>query len=258
MLFKKIFFILILLVISNMIFSNDTPDADDIIRLADKVRNPSESFKMQINLIEYRSNKETQRMTFSVFSKPDEETGEFNTIVKFLEPSKDRGKLMLKDGGNIWFYDPVSKSTARISPQQRLLGQTSNGDVMTINLSVDYNAEIKNEQTIANADRQQVETYMLELSAKVNTANYHRIEYWVEKETAHPIRGYFYSASDRLLKIIFYRNYQDILGKLRPTEAIIIDGVDRNFVTRMLCGNYEYIKIKDEYFQRSMLPNFNL
>ncbi|MBP7651836.1 outer membrane lipoprotein-sorting protein [Candidatus Dependentiae bacterium] len=258
----KLFKIFLISVIISFVFAisvlADKPAANELLVRADKIRNPEKSFKMQATLIEYRNSKETQKMVFSVYSKPDEKSGEYNTIIKFVEPSKDKGKLMLKDGANIWFFDPMSKSTARISPQQRLMGQTSNGDVMTITLNKDYNAKIIKEETIVNADKQKVEYYMLELTAKDNTSNYFRIEYWIEKETAKPVKGNYYSASDRLTKIIFYRNYRKELGMLRPTEAIIIDGIDKNFITRMIFGSYQYIDIKDEFFQKSALAGFNL
>ena len=62
---------------------------------------------------------------------------------------------------------------------------------------------------------------------KVGAANdqavYNRVEYWVERESFHPIKGKFYSDSGRVLKIIYYRNFGERLGGIRPTEAIIID-----------------------------------
>lgn len=234
------------------------PNANELVVKSDKIRNPDKSFRMKTALIEYRNNKETQKMLFSVYSKPNLKTGEYNTLIKFLEPSKDYGKLMLKDGANIWFFDPLSKSTARISPQQRLMGQTSNGDVMTINFSNDYAASIVKEENITSADKKKIDCYMLELTAKDNAANYFRIEYWLAKDDANPVKANFYSASNRLTKIIFYRNYKNELGAMRPTEAIIIDGIDKNFVTRMIFSNFEFLDIKDEVFQKSALQNFKL
>ena len=45
--------------------------------------------------------------------------------------SPDTGKLMLKNGNDLWFYDPANQASVRISPDQRLLGQAANGDVVT-------------------------------------------------------------------------------------------------------------------------------
>ncbi|MFX7006092.1 outer membrane lipoprotein-sorting protein, partial [Acinetobacter baumannii] len=72
------------------------------------------------------------------------------------------------------------------------------------------------------------------MTASSEGTTYARIEYWVAKATARPIKGKFYSDSGRLLKTAYYRRYQDIMGGQRPTETLIIDGIDTQLVTRML------------------------
>ncbi|WP_280174528.1 outer membrane lipoprotein-sorting protein [Pantoea rodasii] len=62
--------------------------------------------------------------------------------MKYISPQRDAGKLTLKNGRNLWLYDPTSQVSIPISPQQRLLGQASNGDVITSNWAHDYNAKI--------------------------------------------------------------------------------------------------------------------
>jgi hypothetical protein len=64
-----------------------------------------------------------------VYSREDKQSGQFNNLVRYAEPPRDAGKLVLLKGGNLWFYDPASKASIRISPQQRLTGQASEGDV---------------------------------------------------------------------------------------------------------------------------------
>ena len=47
-------------------------------------------------------------------------------------------------------------------------------------------------------------------------AVYRRVEYWVEKGTYYPIKGKFYSDSGRVLKIIYFRDFSQSLGAVRP------------------------------------------
>ncbi|MDD2774032.1 MAG: outer membrane lipoprotein-sorting protein [Elusimicrobiales bacterium] len=228
----------------------------DIVKKADAVRNPEQPFSVVNSLTEYREGKETNQMAITVYSKKNSETNQYQSIAAFSAPAKDKGKVMLKNGNELWFYDPLSKASTRISPQQRLMGQASNGDIMTTNLHADYKAELAGDEIIADMSKAKVTCHKLNLKSAGNNGNYYRIEYWVDKSNCHPVKAKFYSDSDRLLRIVYFGGYKTELGGLRPTEVIIIDGVDRNFVTKMFFSNYEYKRIPPEWFQKDYLPRF--
>jgi len=230
--------------------------ADQIVAASDAVRNPDKPFSLKNLLIEYRDGREQERMSLVVYSKERKQSWEYRSLVRFVEPARDKGKLMLKNGNILWFYDPASKASVRISPQQRLMGQASNGDVVTVNFHNDYSAKLESEETITDAEKKTRTCYRLNLRAVNASVSYHRIEYWVDKKNYHPVKGKFYSESDRLLKIVYYRGYCEQLGKLRPTETVIIDGVDRKLVTKMIYSDYTYRVIPEEWFQKEYLPHF--
>ena len=228
----------------------------DIIAEADAVRNPDHPFSLVTSLTEFRDGREVDAMSLLVYSKEDGRNGQYRTIAAFLSPPRDKGKIMLKNGSELWFYDPFSKSSVPISPQQRLMGQASNGDVMTANLHLDYKAESAVEESISDVKKAAHRCHKLSLKAGGDSSNYYRIEYWVDQADSHPIKGKFYSDSGRLLKIVYYGGYKLELGRERPTEAIIIDGVDRKLVTKMVFSRYEQRVIPDEWFQKEYLPRF--
>lgn len=230
--------------------------AQEVLAAADAVRNPDRPFAFTNVLTEFRSGKPAESMVLKIHAKAAATGGQYNSLVQFVEPARDRGKVMLRNGNVQWFYDPSSKSSVRISPQQRLLGQASNGDVMAVNLARDYKATLAGDEAIQDGDRQPRECHRLDLSAAAEDVTYHRIEYWVEKGTARPVKGKFYSESGRLLKTAYYRKYETQLGRERPTETIIIDGVDTALVTRMQLSAYAYRDMPDSAFQRDALPRF--
>lgn len=82
-------------------------------------------------LLKFRNGQQTDAEIPKVYSKADPATGQFRTLVQFVAPARDANKLMLKNGNDLWFYDPSSQASVRISPQH-LLGQAANGDVVTI------------------------------------------------------------------------------------------------------------------------------
>jgi len=228
--------------------------AEEIIAAADRVRNPGEPFRSTTTLIEYRSGKARSKTVLTVYVKEDKATGQFRNVVRYVDPPRDAGKLVLRTGNTMWFYDPGSKASVRVSAQQRLLGQAAIGDVIAVNLAKDYSGKLVGEGEIQDAERKPRLCWHLDLTAANDGATYSRIEYWVEKETSYPIRGRYYADSGRLLKVAYYGKYQSQLGGMRPTETVIIDSVDSALVTTVGFADFRLQEIPETWFQREFLP----
>ncbi|HOM15123.1 MAG TPA: outer membrane lipoprotein-sorting protein [Rubrivivax sp.] len=231
-------------------------DAQAVLAASDEVRNPPKPFSVTVNLLEYRNAKQTDANTLTVYSKTDDKSGQYRTLLRFAAPERDAGKLMLKNGNDLWFYDPASQASIRLSPQQRLLGQASNGDVVTVNLAKDYKAELLAEEDTADGEKQTRRAYKLGLSAVSPDVTYHRVEMWVDAASSRPIKARFYSESGHLLKTAYYRKYQPQLGRERPTEVVIIDGLDPSWVTVLRYSDYAWREVPDAWLQRDYLPRF--
>jgi hypothetical protein len=231
-------------------------DAQSILATSDEVRNPPRPFAVTVRLLEYRNSKLSDENTLTVYSKADNASGQYRTLVRFVAPERDANKLMLKNGNDLWFYDPSSQASIRLSPQQRLLGQASNGDVVTVNLAKDYKAELLAEEDTADGERVMRRAYKLGLSAVSGDVTYHRVEMWVDAATSRPLKARFFSESGHLLKSAYYRKYQAQLGRERPTEVVIIDGLDPSWVTVLRYSDYAWRDVPDAWLQRDYLPRF--
>ena len=232
------------------------PDAQSILASSDAVRNPSVPFSLVVTLIEYRDAKQTDTSSLDVYSKAAVQSGQFRSLLRFRAPARDANKLMLKDGNDLWFYDPSSGATIRISPQQRLLGQASNGDVVTVNLAKDYRASLEAEEDVQDGDKQTRHAYKLNLAATAPDVTYDRIEMWIDRADSRPIKARFYSESGHLLKTAYYRKFALQMGSLRPMETVIIDGLNPNWITVMRFADYAPRDIPDRWLQRDFLPRF--
>src|SRR5512135_3112145 len=98
------------------------PSAQQILAASDAIRNPGRPFSLTVTLVEYRGGQESDSNTLTVYSKADPASGQYRSLIRFVAPARDAGKLMLKSGNDLWFHDPSSQASIRISPQQRLLG----------------------------------------------------------------------------------------------------------------------------------------
>ncbi|AOJ37633.1 hypothetical protein WJ23_06900 [Burkholderia lata] len=242
--------------LAGVVHAQPAPDPQKVLAASDAIRTPEKSFVLTATLVEYRAGKQVDGNTLSIYSKPDAPGGAFRTLVRFVAPARDTGKLMLKNGNDLWFYDPANQASVRISPDQRLLGQAANGDVVTVNLAHDYAAELKGVEDIADGDRQTRRAYRLALTGHGDGLTYRRIEIWIDAANSRPLKARFYSESDRLLKTAFYRRYTMQLGVERPTETVIIDGLDSNWVTVMRFSDYAWRDIPDGWLQRDYLSRF--
>lgn len=237
--------------------ADSPPPAADIVAAADKVRNPSQPFRVSLALVEYRSGQAHDATTLTVHSKLVPATQQYRNLVRYVGPPRDLGKLVLLDATRMWFYDPASKASVRISAQQRLIGQASDGDVLTVNLAHDYTARLVGEERTQDADKQARDVWHLDLVPATSDATYARLETWIEKGTFRPIKSKFYSDSGRLLKLAYYRRYEPHLGGDRPLETIIVDAVDPHLTTKISYSDFRAEDVKDVWFQRDYLPRFS-
>lgn len=232
--------------------------AQEIVSRSDEVRNPAEPFRTDITLTEYAGGQERNQDVMAVFSKMDPATRQFRNLVQYLGPPRDVGKRVLLGEGALWFYDPTSKTSVRISPQQRLVGQAAIGDVLTANLAADYSATLVGTETIEDAEHKQRTCWHLDLKASDALATYSRAEYWVEQGSDEPIKAKLYSDSGRLLKIAYYRKFEQRLGRLRPGEVVIIDAVDTSLATIVAFHDGEFRDVPDLWYQRDYLPHLDI
>jgi hypothetical protein len=212
---------------------------------------------MALALVEYQSGAAREPVQLVVHSKFTPATGQYRNLVWYGAPARDQGKLVLFNASNMWFYDPASKASIRISPAQRLVGQASDGDVLTVNLGHDYTAKLLGAETIPDADKVTRDSWHLELTAATPEAAYSRLEYWVEKGTSRPVKVRFYSDSGRLLKLAYYRKFETAMGVTRPMETIIVDAVDSHLVTKITGSDMRSEAVQDAWFQRDYLPQFS-
>lgn len=232
------------------------PDAQSILAQSDAVRNPQESFRAVTTLIEYRNGKEVERDTLQVYSKADTHGGQYRSLVRFVAPARDAGKLVLKNGNDLWFFDPGSKATIRISPQERLLGEAAEGDVVTVNFALDYKAVLAAQEDVQDGEHQLHHAYKLALTAVSPDVTYDHIEMWIDNQSHHPIKSRLYAQSGALLKTAYYRHYETQLGQERPVEIVIIDGLHADWITVMRFSAFGSQDVPESWLQRDYLPRF--
>lgn len=226
--FKTIFTSLILMGAMAPLVKAATP-AEVLVKAADDIRNPSESFEMNIKVEDSEGN----NSAFSVFLK-----GKEQTLIVTKEPSRDRGRNMLMLDRDFNVYVPNLKRSMRLSLSQKLSGQVSNGDIARTRWYGDY--EVKEE----SSDAQEVRLF---LKAKRDNLTYAAIRLWVDKATKRPIRTeYLGSNGTTVLKKAYFESYKPMEGAMRPSVLRIEDTAGKT--SRILINEMKKKSFEDSFF----------
>jgi outer membrane lipoprotein-sorting protein len=217
-------------------------DGAAILARVDKSRNPLKSFAIDVELTSYRNQKsETSR--FRVYGK-----GSDRSLVEFIYPQREKGKLLLMLRDAMWIYMPTASRPIRISPLQRLMGQASNGDVARTNFAVDYNVT-----TVEREEWNGRPAWVLDLVARDPAVAYHKVRLWIDRETDQPMRADFFVVSGKLIKRAFYREYGRMSGRQVLTAVEIEDLLRPGERTVMRYSNLVARDNPDKMFTRDSM-----
>jgi outer membrane lipoprotein-sorting protein len=179
-------------------------DGPALLKKADKIRNPSESYKMRIDVKSEDS--ETQ---LEVFLK-----GTGKTLIVTKSPAKDLGRNMLMLDRDFYAFIPNLKRSMRLSLAQKMTGQVANGDIARTRWAGDYDVAVEKEGK---------ETQLL-LNANKQNLTYQKIRLWLETASARPLRAEYLSLDGKtILKKARFEDYKTLAGGQRPSRLRIED-----------------------------------
>ena len=230
---RKPFFIFILLLITNSVFSNEI-SAEEILKKMDENYVTETRVATMKMVVHGRRNSRTIEM--KSYSQGTE-----NSFTEYLSPARERGTKMLKLENNLWIYSPTTDRIIKISGHmlhQSVMGSDlSYEDLMDEDeLLDDYTAKVTNELTFKGND-----CWELYLLGKKNDLAYAKRIILVDKEKFLPLKQELYGLSGTLLKEIIVEEafkidnrwypkhliFRDVLKKSKGTE-IFFDSIEIN------------------------------
>ena len=205
----------------------------------------SAGFSFDITNVSYKAGRDTRTNQLSVDVKA------VKSLVTFESPARQKGRILLKQDNDMWLYIPGTRKVIRISPAQRLLGETSNGDVTGSNLVKDYDAKLTSGQT--EKDKGQLQ---LTLTAKSASVSYQKVVFWLEDKAPYkPIRSEYFARSGKLLKTADYKAFKTFDGELKIHKMLLTDPIIKGSYTWMLFDNYRASALPDARFSKEAIVN---
>jgi outer membrane lipoprotein-sorting protein len=195
-----------LLIIAPWAFTQGA-DAEAIIRIIEKNLAPSD-----IVAIYYIKNTRT-----------DGSVQEYKMEVKvknidlihtyFLEPAREKGREMLRNGDSIWTYLPDLGRSMKVEDKESFAGSDfSNADVLRVDWLSKYNATLLKETP---------NQWIIDLIAKTNYAPYAQMRIWVDKKNNMPIKQVFFDSNGTQLKECLYGSVKQFGSVTRPTRMVM-------------------------------------
>ncbi|PKL25873.1 MAG: outer membrane lipoprotein-sorting protein [Spirochaetae bacterium HGW-Spirochaetae-3] len=152
-------------------------------------------------------------------------------LILILEPVSDKGKGYLKEGDNLWLYDPVGKSFTFTSAKERFQNSSfRNSDFNRFNFSGDYRA-------VANS-REQLGKFsctVLNLEARNDRVSFPKVKLWISDDgLVRKMEDY--SLSGQLMRTTAIPSYQKVGSRWLPLSMVIVD----HLKFRSIGGKMEY------------------
>jgi outer membrane lipoprotein-sorting protein len=189
-----------LLAILILLAGSKAPSAEQILRRAEDVRNPSLDYAVDFTIHGVsRGEKAAERdASYSMIA-----SGKDRTVILMKSPAELFGALVLMAEDRYWMLLPRATRPWELSAAQMLAGDIATGDLARSNLARGYRVSVAGEDVTDGEP-----CWRLELQAETDREHYARIVYWVAKAGFRPKKLEHYGRSGKLAKVVEYGDYR--------------------------------------------------
>jgi outer membrane lipoprotein-sorting protein len=166
--------------------------------------------------------------------------GKEKSYSEYLSPPREKGTKMLKDGDNLWIYDPGTDSIIQISGnmlRQSVMGSDlSYEDFMEETSMYDsYNAVVTGEKTYEGRD-----CWVMKMTAKNPSISYQSRMVYVDKERFLPLYEERYAKNGKLLKTTTVQEVMKVGNKWYPKQMLYKDVLKEGKGTLFIINSIEF------------------
>lgn len=220
-----------------------TPTPADLQRWladADSTRNAFEEAVIRARATQVSDGLERGSAEFEIYVK-----GREKALLVFRD-EKNSGRKVLTVGPRMWLIVAGATNPIPITPNQRLLGGASFGDVARLRFASDYTATLREDrETVAGQ-----ECRVLDLTAKDPRASFPKVVLRVDSAEHLARKAVFFLPSGKEAKEVLFTKFSKAAGKTIVSEMEIRDllGRDSRTVTRLEYLDYRPAKLPNVIF----------
>ena len=152
-------------------------------------------------------------------------------LVLILQPVADKGKGYLKQGNNLWLYDPIGKGFTFTSAKERFQNSSFRvSDFTGSNYAGNYKINSVKQEKLGKFN-----CYVFDLEATTKSVSFPKVKIWVSEDNlVRKLEDY--SLSGQLMRTSAFPSYQKVGQRWVPARIIIQD----HLVFRKVGDKIEY------------------
>lgn len=208
-------------------------------------------YSATISLLIQKPGKADESLKYKVFQRTDKD---LMTIVQ-LYPEADKGTGYLRDGDNIWAYDPISRKFTHSSLKDALGDSDLNIDDIDqsdTHWRDNYTVEDYKESTLGK-----YQVYVVTLKAKTTKPSYAKSVYYIRKDVPLLLKEEDYSGSGRLMRTILCPKYTKVPAGYVPTQMVLRDELNKGENTQQVITDLTFDKLPNNIFTKAYLEGLN-
>ena len=208
-----------------------------------------QDFTAVLTLVSEDPEEGVERTVAQQFRRDDDDA----FLILIRDPAVQRGQGYLRQGDNLWFYDPDSRKFSHTSLKEAFQDTDArNSDFGDVKYAEDYTARTIEEGTLGK-----YAVYVLDLQATSDEVTYPFLKVWVTREGGLVLKTEDYSLTERLMRTSYYPRYARVGSAVVATEMIFVDELVEGKKTRISMTDLSAAAIPDSVFSKAYVERAN-
>lgn len=252
---KTVFLILLSCIFAAISFAQVSSDVADkaykILESTEDILAYHGDYSATMSLVIDKPGKPRENLQYKIFQRTDDK---LMTLVQ-LFPEADKGVGYLRDGENIWSYDPISRKFSHTSIKEALGDsdvKLDDVDQAKTKWRDNYEIEAYEEGSLGK-----FQVDIITVKAKTTEPSYAKSKYYIRKDIPLLLKEEDFSGSDRLMRTILLPKYTKVPAGYVATQAILRDELNKGEQTQQVISDLTFDKLPDRIFTKAYLEGLN-
>ena len=208
-------------------------------------------YSATVSLVVEKPGKPNENMQFKMFERVDSD--QFTTVQLF--PDADKGQGWIRDGDNIWAYDPVGRKFTHTSLKDAL----GDSDVKVDDMKKGKSKWRRNYEVTGFADGKlgKYDVSVITLHAVTTEPSYVKTVYYIRKDLPLVLKQENFSGSGRIMRTILLPKYTKVPQGYVATQVILRNELNPGETTQQVVSELTFDKLPDRIFTKAYLEGLN-
>ena len=222
-----------------------------LLEKSDEILADNGDYSATMTLIVEQPDKPKEELQYKVFLKTKEEK---MSMVQ-LFPEADKGVGYLKDGDNMWAYDPIGRKFSHTSVKEAL----GDSDVKLDDITKVEDRWRKNYDIVDLKEDKlgKYPVYVITLHAITTDPSYEYMKIYMRKDIPLILKEEDFSGSKRLMRSILIPKYGKVPSGYVAVKTILRDELNKGEQTQQILSDITYDPLPDKIFTKAYLESLN-